>query len=173
MTRTYLSLGSNLGDRLGLLVDAARRLNVGNTRVLRCSSVYETAPQGLTDQPSFLNLVVEATTDLAPRALLEHVRAIEQDLGRLRLVRWGPRTVDIDILLFGEWVSADPDLTVPHPRLAERAFVLVPLLELRPDLSLPGPAGLPLSRCLSSLADQGVRPFCDAASFTERLCEVE
>lgn len=173
MTRTYISLGSNLGDRLGLLADAVRRLESAHTRVLHCSSVYETAPQGLTDQPSFLNLVVEASTDLAPMALLEHVQAVEQALGRLRLVRWGPRTVDIDILLFGEWISVDPTLTVPHPRMVERAFVLVPLLELAPNSSLPGPGGRSLLRCLSSLPDQGVRPFCNAGSFTERVHGVE
>jgi len=166
---TYLSLGSNLGDRLALLAEAVSRLSVRHTRLLRCSPVYETAPQGMTEQPSFLNLVVEAETDLTAAGLLEHVHAVEQALGRQRLVHWGPRTVDVDILLLDDMTLDDPDLTIPHPRLTERAFVLVPLLELRPDLTLPGTGARPLAQCLADLPDQGVRPYCDAASFTKLI----
>lgn len=102
-------------------------------RVLRCASLYETEPLGVADQPWFLNTVVEAYTALAPRALLRRCKAVEAQLGRRPSVRWGPREIDVDIVLYGQWVIREPDLWIPHPQMGRRAFVLAPLLELMPQ----------------------------------------
>jgi 2-amino-4-hydroxy-6-hydroxymethyldihydropteridine diphosphokinase len=135
----YLGLGSNLGDRLGTLRAAIERLRADPAiRVGRISSVYETAPVGVVTQPHFLNLVVELATAHAPRALLAATSAIETALGRERRERWGPRTLDIDVLWYDGAHSEDPVLTLPHPRMSERSFVLTPLAELAPDLELAG-----------------------------------
>jgi 2-amino-4-hydroxy-6-hydroxymethyldihydropteridine diphosphokinase len=135
VTRAFLGLGSNLGDRLGhlqLAVDAlAARDDVG---VVSVSGVYETAPVGGPEQDDYLNAVVAVETDLSPRDLLEVAQAIERQAGRVRTVRWGPRTLDVDVLLVGDVHVDEPDLQVPHPRLHERAFVLVPLRDVAPDL---------------------------------------
>jgi 2-amino-4-hydroxy-6-hydroxymethyldihydropteridine diphosphokinase len=138
MTVVYLGLGSNLGDREAVLRAAIRALDAGGVRILHRSSVYETEPVGLRDQPRFLNLVVEAETALSPDDLLALIQLIEASLGRTREVRWGPRTVDIDILLFGDETVVTDRLTIPHPEIRGRRFVLEPLAELRPDLKLPG-----------------------------------
>jgi 2-amino-4-hydroxy-6-hydroxymethyldihydropteridine diphosphokinase len=132
----YLGLGSNLGDRLQNLRDAQLALSP-LVQVLRASQVYETLPWGFSDQPPFLNLVLEAQTGLAPLALLAHLKSIETQLGRVPTFRFGPRLIDIDILFYADRVIELPDLRIPHPRLAERAFVLVPLAELVPDLPHP------------------------------------
>lgn len=137
MTRAYLSLGSNLGDRRGYLLEAVRRLATPEVLLRRLSSVYETEPQDLPDQPWFLNLVAEIDTSLPPRDLLAHLRAIETCLGRVRHTAGGPRTLDIDILLYGDAVVDSPELTLPHPRMAARRFVLEPLAELVPELCHP------------------------------------
>lgn len=137
MKRIYLSLGTNLGHRETLLEQALERLAAEGLRLLRVSSVYETAPLERRDQPWFLNLVVEAETDLFPRMLLARLQRIERELGRRRLAPKGPRTMDIDLLFYGEAVVRTPELEVPHPRLAERRFVLEPLAELAPDLRHP------------------------------------
>lgn len=141
MTRAYLGLGSNLGDRRALLQQAIEALDWGAVVVVARSRVYETDPVGGPDgQPSFLNQVVAVDTSLDARALWERCSAVEAALGRSRLheERWGPRLIDIDLLAFGEEVVDEPDLVVPHPRLAERAFVLVPLAEIAPDAVVPG-----------------------------------
>lgn len=171
MTIAYLSLGSNVGDRLGHLAAAVRRLDSPRVRVRQVSSVYQTAPQGKTDQADFLNIAAEVETDLEPAALLLHLQEVERALGRVRHERWGPRTIDIDLALYGDTTVQTPDLEVPHPRMKDRAFVLVPLLEVAPDLALPG--AVPLRRCLEALSDQGVSPFLDAASFIERTRGVQ
>ncbi len=137
MPTVYLGFGANLGDRAGNLRDALRRLVAGGVRLRRVSSVYETAPVGGPPQPAYLNLVAEVETDLAPRALLALCQRIERDLGRVRAERWGPRTVDIDLLLYEGVTAQEPGLTLPHPRLGERQFVLVPLAEIAPELLLP------------------------------------
>jgi para-aminobenzoate synthetase component I len=135
----YLGLGSNLGDRHATLSTALARLAAApEVRIARVSPVYETAAVGLTDQPDFLNLIVELETTLAPHALLDLCLSIEQSLGRVRRERWGPRTLDLDVLLYADVTLADAQLTLPHPRLHERAFVLVPLADLAPDLILSG-----------------------------------
>jgi 2-amino-4-hydroxy-6-hydroxymethyldihydropteridine diphosphokinase len=137
MKTVYLGLGSNIGDRERYLSAALTRLAAANLRILRTSSTYETEPVGYAGQRSFLNLVVEADTDLFPMQLLWRVGKIERALGRLRIIPNGPRTIDIDILLFGKAVVRSASLEIPHPRMAERRFVLAPLAELVPALRHP------------------------------------
>jgi 2-amino-4-hydroxy-6-hydroxymethyldihydropteridine diphosphokinase len=134
VTVVYLALGSNLGDRAAQLELAIRLLEASGARVLRRSSVIETEPFGVTEQPRFLNQVVEIEWDGTARELLEAAKAAERDAGRKPSYRWGPREIDIDILLFGDERIDEPDLRVPHPGLWERDFVLRPLAELRPDI---------------------------------------
>ena len=137
MKTVYLSLGSNLGDREGYLRQAIALIGAAGVRVLRLSSLYETEPLEVRDQPRFLNLVVEAETELFPKQLLARLLKIELDLGRRRGRPKGPRSIDIDILLYGRSVIESAELRVPHPRLAERRFVLEPLAELAPGLRHP------------------------------------
>jgi len=139
MTLAFLGLGSNVGRRLEYLQDAVRLLAAAaGIEVIRSSRVYETEPVGGPAQPDFLNAVIEIETSLSPRELLAVCQHVEQSLHRVRQVRWGPRTIDVDILTFGEETVDEPDLQVPHPRMHERGFVLAPLLELDPDPTLPG-----------------------------------
>jgi 2-amino-4-hydroxy-6-hydroxymethyldihydropteridine diphosphokinase len=132
----YLGLGSNLGDRQANLVEGIQRLRA-QVKVLRLSSVYETAPAYVADQPRFLNMAVKGVTALDPHALLTLLKRIEQGMGRRDKVRYGPRPIDIDILFCDDQVIRSENLTVPHPLLAERGFVLVPLNEIAPDLRHP------------------------------------
>jgi len=133
----YLALGANLGDRRANLAAAVARLREQVT-VDAVSSLYETEPAYVSDQPRFLNAVLRGHTALDPMALLVFVKDIERALGRVAGPRFGPRIVDIDLLLYGDETIDTPDLTIPHPRLAERPFVLVPLAEIAPDLAPPG-----------------------------------
>jgi 2-amino-4-hydroxy-6-hydroxymethyldihydropteridine diphosphokinase len=133
----FLSLGSNLGDRRENLKKAIAALGE-RVKIIRASRIYETAPVGLTEQSDFLNLVMEIETDLPARELLQAVKAIEQTLGRQAGPRWGPRVIDIDILLLGEENIVEEGLKIPHPHMTERAFVMVPLAELAPNLLLGG-----------------------------------
>lgn len=134
--RAFLGLGSNLGDRSENLRRAVALLDARDgVRVVRTSSIYETEPVG-PPQPDFLNAVAEIDTTLSPRALLEACLGVEAEMGRVRRERWGPRVIDVDLLLFDDQRIDEPDLVVPHPRMHERAFVLVPLAELAPDLIL-------------------------------------
>ena len=136
----YLSLGSNLGDREANLNAALAALSTGGFELRKLSSIYETSPQDVTDQPWFLNLCAAGMTPLAPQDLLRITRDVESTLGRNRdgaALRGGPRLIDIDILFYGEEVIATPDLVIPHPRLLSRRFVLEPLLEIAPDLVHP------------------------------------
>jgi 2-amino-4-hydroxy-6-hydroxymethyldihydropteridine diphosphokinase len=134
----YLGLGANLGDREASLRGAIEGLGAAGVSTVKQSPVYETEPVGVADQPWFLNMVLEAETNLSPEALLSVIHEIEASLGRTRAVRWGPRTIDIDILLFGDQMIVTDGLVVPHPALAARRFVLEPLADLAPDLALPG-----------------------------------
>ncbi len=136
MRTAYLGLGSNLGDRTTNLRAALDAL-APHLAVARVSSLYDTAPQIVTDQPRFLNAALSGATDLDPLALLRAVKAIEVALGRVPGPRHGPRTLDIDLLLVDNLVLSTPELILPHPRLTERAFVLVPLAEIAPDLRHP------------------------------------
>jgi 2-amino-4-hydroxy-6-hydroxymethyldihydropteridine diphosphokinase len=135
----FLGLGSNQGDRTALLTEAALRLRRSpGVEILAASSLYATAPVGVLDQPEFLNAVVAVRTSLPPAALLALCQGIEAALGRVRTQRWGPRTIDLDILLYGDLQLAADGLELPHPRLRERAFVLLPLAEIAPELRLEG-----------------------------------
>lgn len=134
MNKSYLSLGSNMGDRLGMLREAVRLLKEHRKiDIMKISSLYETDPVGFTDQDAFLNMVVYLQTDLSALELLEVCQDIERKLDRKRDKRWGPRTIDLDILLYNKEELETEKLIIPHPRMHERAFVLVPLLELDPD----------------------------------------
>lgn len=134
----YLSLGSNMGDRRANLRMAIERLGaVHGLAITRVSRTYRTAPVGVTDQPEFLNLVLEARATLAPGALLQASQTVERELGRTRGERWGPRIIDIDLLLYDDVAIATPELTLPHPRMWERAFVLVPLAEIASGIAAP------------------------------------
>jgi 2-amino-4-hydroxy-6-hydroxymethyldihydropteridine diphosphokinase len=133
----WLSLGSNVGDREANLREVVRRLEAEGIHIRRESSLYETEPLDLRDQPWFLNSVVEVETELFPKQLLSCARKIEKALGRKRTVAKGPRTIDIDILLYGSFVIQTAELEIPHPRMSERRFVLEPLAELAPDLRHP------------------------------------
>jgi len=138
--RAYVGLGANLGDREQMLRRAVERLGeVEGVDVTAVSQLRETDPVGVVDQPRFLNGAAALDTTLAPRALLDALLALERGLGRVRDGRrWGPRTVDLDLLVYGDLSIDEPGLTVPHPRLHERRFVLEPLAELDPELEIPG-----------------------------------
>ena len=133
----YIALGSNLGDRRANLIEAISQLRQ-HVHVEQTSSIYETEPAYKTDQPRFYNMVLRGTTTLAPHELLRFLKRIERRLGRAYTVRYGPRPIDLDILLYDDLQLEDPELTIPHPRIAERAFVLQPLAEIAPDLVIPG-----------------------------------
>ena len=158
----YVALGSNLGDRdvhLEFAVLALADLDGVDPTV--CSPVYETDPMGPGEQRPYLNAVLELTTSLSPTALLEAMLDIEERAGRSRQLavpRWSSRTLDLDLLLFGDRQIDEPDLIVPHPRLAERAFVLVPLADLAPDLVHPA-LGETVSALLARVSREGVRPW--------------
>ena len=137
MTICYLALGSNLGDREAYLERARAELEVRGVRILRKSTVHETEPFGVRDQPHFLNQVLEVDWPGTPRDLLLAAKAVEATVGRQQTYRWGPREIDIDILLFDHLSVREEGLTIPHPGLREREFVMAPLRELRPDILDP------------------------------------
>jgi len=164
LTRALIGLGSNVSDRLQFLQRAVKHL--GETigvQVRDVSSVYETEPVGPAAQAWFLNAVVAVDTSLSPVTLLQQTQAIERALGRETTYHWGPRTIDLDILLYGDTQVNTATLTIPHAELCQRAFVMIPLLELVPSLVLPD--GTEVSACLSRLMPpQQVRPFASAAA---------
>ena len=160
----FLGLGSNLGDREAALDGALARLGARGFRVTRRSSLWLTEPVGGPPQGFFLNAVVEGETALRPEALLEACLATERELGRVRAERNGPRTIDVDILLFGNERCSTPGLVVPHPRLHERRFVLAPLAEIAPDLVHPV-LGLTVCELLARCEDtSSVRPHAPAGA---------
>ncbi len=135
----YLGLGTNLGDRESNLRQAIQRLEqINGIDLQEISDLYETSPVGYLNQPPFYNMVVRIITTLSPRSLLEQVLEVEKELKRVRTVRFGPRNIDIDILLYEERLVDEVDLKIPHPRMVERGFVLIPLLEIAGDLWIPG-----------------------------------
>ena len=156
MKTVYIALGSNLGDRAAHLQQALTLLKDVKLHVLHASPLYETAPQGLLDQPWFLNQVIEAETTLLPRQLLKRLLTIERQMGRKRTVPNGPRTIDLDIVLYGNAVIDAPDLQIPHPRMGERRFVLEPLAALIPDLRHPETKQT-IREMLAQVKDQSVR----------------
>ena len=136
--RAFIGLGSNLGDREANVRQALEHLaHAPETSVVRASSLYDTEPVGVEEQPHFLNAVAQLETQLTPHQLLWNLMLIERRLGRVRTQRWGPRTLDLDLLFYEDLVLEDDDLTIPHPELAKRSFVLVPLVELEPLLVHP------------------------------------
>jgi 2-amino-4-hydroxy-6-hydroxymethyldihydropteridine diphosphokinase len=137
-TTAYLALGSNLGERRANLQRALACLgDLPGVRVTKVSPAYRTAPWGVEDQPEFLNLTAQVRTRLAPLELLSAIKHIERQLGRTDCRRWGPRVIDIDILMYDDCAMESEDLVLPHPHMAERAFVLVPLADIAPDVRLP------------------------------------
>jgi 2-amino-4-hydroxy-6-hydroxymethyldihydropteridine diphosphokinase len=133
----YLSLGSNLGDREANLRGAVDRLKENEVKILGVSSIYETEPQDIREQPWFLNIALHGETHLFPMQLLSRIRKIQLEMAGKLTIPKGPRIIDIDILLFGNFLIETPDLTIPHPRMSGRRFVLEPLLEIAPDLRHP------------------------------------
>ncbi|WYP26666.1 2-amino-4-hydroxy-6-hydroxymethyldihydropteridine diphosphokinase [Alkalihalobacillus sp. FSL W8-0930] len=158
MPNVYISLGSNMESRIGYLEKAISKLRLmKDSEVTAVSSIYETDPVGYVDQPSFLNLVVCLNTTLSPIELLAETQQIENQLGRKREIRWGPRTIDLDILLYDQENMKMESLTLPHPRMWQRSFVIIPLLELAPDLSFDL-QGVTLKEVYNQLQDkEGVR----------------
>lgn len=155
--RIFLGLGTNLGDRLANL-EAAREGLEPRVHVLAVSPIYQTAPWGYTDQPDFLNQVLQAETDLSPHELLVTLKELEMELGRKATFRYGPRVIDLDILFYDDLQLSTPELTIPHGRVAERAFMLVPLAALAPDL-VHGPSGKTIRQLLQEIDTQGVNLF--------------
>ena len=154
----FLSLGSNMDDRLSYLKGAIDELHKDEHISIReISSIYETDPVGYTNQGNFLNIVAKLETDYEADQLLQKCLQIELQLGRERKIRWGPRTIDLDILLYNQDNIETDDLSVPHPRMQERAFVIIPLLELEPNIQLPA-MDMPLQKVLERIPDkEGVR----------------
>lgn len=153
--RVFLGLGSNIGERQLLLNRAAAELKrLDRTKVIWSSSVYEAEPFGKKDQPKFLNAVVELETNLAPLELLEQVKGIERRIGRTPTEKWGPREIDLDILLYDGVVHNDENVTVPHPELGKRKFVLVPFREIAPDVVHPI-TGMTIEEMANACTDGG------------------
>ncbi|TWI04746.1 2-amino-4-hydroxy-6-hydroxymethyldihydropteridine diphosphokinase [Luteimonas cucumeris] len=156
----FVGLGGNIGDAAATLRAAFDELAaLPGTRLLRASQLYRTPAWGMERQPDFINAVAMLDTRLAPQSLLEHLLAIECRHGRVREdgQRWGPRTLDLDLLLYGDAVTDQPGLHVPHPQMHLRAFVLRPLVEIAPDAIIPGVG--PAAAALEALADDGIRPL--------------
>lgn len=150
----FLGLGSNVGDRLANLDNAIEKLNdLPGTTVSACSSVYESAPIGYLTQNDFLNMVARVSTEFSPQQFFKDTQDIEHNLGRTRTIRWGPRTIDIDILFWGDSVISTDSLKIPHPEAETRKFVLVPLNEIAPDFLMP-PNGYRVSAILENITDK-------------------
>lgn len=159
MTRAVLGLGGNIGDSRKLIAAAIGRLAAHpEIRVEQVSALYLTPPWGKIDQPAFLNAAIRIDTTLSPRALLEVILDVEGQLGRQRLERWGPRLIDIDILLYGTVEMDEPGLHIPHPRLKERAFALVPLIDVLPDAVI---SGKPARDWLKLIGSSGIQRLAE------------
>lgn len=159
MNEVYISLGSNMGDKEESLRHAVQLLQEHQAvKVVKLSSIYETDPVGFADQDVFLNMVVLVNTTLTAQEMLEICQQIEYELKRVRIIRWGPRTIDLDILLYNHDNIETETLVVPHARMHERAFVLVPLVEIAPDLKYP-PTNQALRTMLEKVGSEGVRQW--------------
>lgn len=155
MHKVYLSLGSNIGDKVDYLDKAVDIIKKNrDIHKVRVSSYYQTDPVGYLDQDVFVNIAVELETDLSPYDILSVCQNIETELNRIRLIRWGPRTIDVDVILYGYVTMDDEKLTIPHPRAHERAFVLVPIYELNSNLNIGNKS---LSEVMADLDTSGVR----------------
>ncbi len=157
MKTVFLALGSNIEDRINFIQKAIKELSE-YINVLKISTVYESMPWGVEEQPAFLNCVLKSETSLSPEDLLSLIKEIEAKVGRKERFRWGPREIDIDILLYEDEVIDTPSLKIPHPFLCERDFFLYPILEIEPDLKLP-PSGTELLKYTSSTENKLI-PFC-------------
>ncbi|HVN16616.1 MAG TPA: 2-amino-4-hydroxy-6-hydroxymethyldihydropteridine diphosphokinase [Anaerolineales bacterium] len=157
MSTVYLALGTNLGDRLANLRAAIDALSP-DVRVLAQSHIYQTPPWGYEDQPAFLNMAVKGETDLGPESLLKRLKQIEVELGREPTFRYGPRQIDLDILFYDDLILNQENLVIPHPRLQERAFVLVPLNDIAPELRHPV-IGKTVREMLAGLSMEGIEQF--------------
>ena len=153
----YLSLGSNLGDRQSNLESAIQHL-YPVIRSTNCSLIYETPPWGYVDQPTFLNMVLAGETEYSPRKLLKFIKSVELKMGRENSIRYGPRMIDMDILFYDQLIYTGKGLSIPHPRIAERAFVLVPLVEIAPHLIHPI-LNVTTSDLLKELEIEGITPY--------------
>lgn len=160
---TYLCLGTNMGNKVRNLQNALAAMPSEIT-ILEWSSVYITSPWGYSDQPEFLNQVVKASTDLTALQLLYHLKWIEKKLDRQPTFRYGPRSIDLDILFFDDLIMNTPRLVIPHPRLPERAFALVPLAEIAPDLIHPQ-LQISVSQMLANIDATGIKMFIPATGF--------
>ncbi|MDR2629144.1 MAG: 2-amino-4-hydroxy-6-hydroxymethyldihydropteridine diphosphokinase [Puniceicoccales bacterium] len=158
----YLSLGSNLGDRLGFLSLAISKLNCDGLKIEKCSSVYETEPQILANQPNFLNCVLFVKTVLSALQLLRFCQATERSIGKNKTIEFGPRNIDIDLLIFNAEKISTPDLIVPHPRMFDRNFVLTPLKEIVPNLVIENRY---IDQLITKCTDQKVKLFADKDIF--------
>lgn len=158
MSHAVIALGANLGDRVAALQSAVDTL-AGAGKVLAVSGIYQTAPVGGPEQPDYYNAVLTLDSTLSPTELLDLAHSVEAAAGRVRLERWGPRTLDVDVIAYDDVVSADPVLTLPHPRAHERGFVLVPWAEIAPDASLPGHGRI--ADLLDTVERSGVRRLDD------------
>ena len=154
MHTVYLALGSNLGDRAANLQSAIEAFEP-EIQISRCSPVYETPPWGYLDQSKFLNQVVEAETDLPPVELLDHIKKLEQQLGRREIFQYGPRVIDLDIIFYDKEIIESPPLIIPHPRMEERGFVLLPLADIVPHFEHPI-LGESVSDLLSKIDQEGI-----------------
>ncbi len=160
MHTVYLGLGTNIGNRAANLQAAVTGL-AENLNVTAVSPIYETAPWGITDQPDFLNMCLIAETDLPPNELLALLKNLEKEIGRVPGERWGPRLIDIDLLFYAHQIIKTEKLTIPHPELPERAFVLRPLADIAPDFVHPV-LGETIAALAAKVDDEGIRPFAPA-----------
>ena len=157
MVKAFLSLGSNMGDRLEYLSKAIDKIaQIQGCNILNKSRVYETEPWGYENQEAFLNLCISIETSLSPYELLESLQTIELELDRVRKIHWGPRTIDIDILLFDDIICEDDKLTIPHPRMSERAFVLIPLYDIEKNLIIDG---IKLEDLINKTDTRGIKEY--------------
>ena len=157
MVKAFLSLGSNMGDRLEYLSKAIDNIaEIQGCNILNKSRVYETEPWGYENQEAFLNLCISIETSLSPYELLESLQTIELELDRVRTIHWGPRTIDIDILLFDDIICEDDKLTIPHPRMRERAFVLIPLYDIEKNLIIDG---IKLEDLINKIDTRGIKEY--------------
>lgn len=157
MVKAFLSLGSNMGDRLEYLSKAIDKIaQIQDCNILNKSRVYETEPWGYENQEAFLNLCISIETSLSPYELLESLQTIELELDRVRKIHWGPRTIDIDILLFDDIICEDDKLTIPHPRMSERAFVLIPLYDIEKNLIIDR---IKLEDLINKIDTRGIKEY--------------
>jgi 2-amino-4-hydroxy-6-hydroxymethyldihydropteridine diphosphokinase len=161
----YIGLGANLGERETNIERALSELARSGCRPTRVSSIYETAPVGFSDQPDFLNAVAEIETDLGPRELLAVLDAIERRIGREETFKWGPRIIDLDILLYGDQILKEDNLEIPHPEMQHRAFVLTPLAEIAPEVKHPV-SGLTAQEMSAGIGAKGIRRYSSPESNT-------